>query len=110
MHIGISAALATLLISGQALADSFETTTRETQLPGDRNGSIVVRKCPTCAPTLVRLDEKSTFRVGPSDVDFRVFSEYVRGAGERYVNVSYDARTGAVRRVRVDGQLPRRAR
>lgn len=110
MKTGRTAALAALLISGQALADSFETTTLETQVPRDRNGSLVVRKCSTCAPTLVRLDEKSTFRVGRDEVEFAVFADFVRGAGERYLNVSYDPRTGAVQRLRVDGRLPPRAR
>jgi hypothetical protein len=110
MNIGKSAALAALLLSSQAFADTFETTTRETQLPGDRNGSLVVRKCPSCAPTLARLDERSTFRVGDTDVDFQTFADYVHGTGERFLNVSYDARTGAVTRLRVDGRLQRRAR
>lgn len=110
MNIGKSVALAAVLLSGSVLADSFETTTHETQLPGDRNGSLVVRKCTSCPPTLARLDEKSTFRIGDTDVDFKTFANYVHGTGERFLNVSYDARTGAVKRLRVDGRLQRRAR
>lgn len=110
MNIGRTAALAALLIANSALADTFETTTLETQVPSDRNGSLIVRKCATCTPTLVRLDQNSAFRVGDADVDFHAFRSYVRGAGDRFLNISYDARTGAVKRLRVDGRLQRQAR
>ncbi|NJO13201.1 MAG: hypothetical protein HC872_06765 [Gammaproteobacteria bacterium] len=99
---------ALLLLAGTARADSFETSTRATEVPADSNGSLLVRPCSTCAPTLVRLTGESQFKVGRTEVDFAEFRRVVAEGGERYLNVSYDPATGNVIRLRLSGTLPRR--
>lgn len=100
-----TAALAAFAFAGVAAADSFETTTLETPVPTDRNGSLTVRACATCPLKLVRLDTASTFHVGKSEVEHVDFMRFLDSGGERYLNVSYDPRTGLVKRLRVPGRF-----
>lgn len=101
-------AAALLLIAGGAHADSYETSTRATEVPADSNGSLLVRSCNTCAPTLARLTEQTQFKVGRTAVDFAEFRRAIAEGGERYLNISYDPATGNVVRLRVSGTMPRR--
>ncbi len=101
-------ALAAFAMAGTAAADSFETTTLSTQVPTDPNGSITVRKCSICPLRLVRLDATSTFRIGDSEVSREQFLRFIATGGERYLNVSYDGRTGLIKRLRVPGRLAAR--
>lgn len=105
-----SLTIAALLLAGGAHAGSYETSTHATPVPDSASGSLPVRSCPTCAPTLVRLGAQSQFRIGRDLVSFDEFRQFVRNADERYLHVSYDSTTNTVIRLRVDGQIARRAR
>ncbi len=104
----LTAALAALAFGGTAAADSFETTTLATAVPAERNGSLTVRACSTCPPRLVRIDASSRFLIGDSEVDHAQFVRFIASGGDRYLNVSYNPRTGLVKKLHVPGTFSAR--
>lgn len=81
---------------------SYETSTFETSVPNELHGSLTVRRCATCPPTLVRLKNDSVFRVGRREVTFQAFRDHVRAGDNLMMTVHYNMREGTVKRIVVE--------
>jgi hypothetical protein len=108
------AVLAALALSGapaqgamQALEQAWEVPLGAVTLPGNESGQLVVRRCTSCKPDVLRVNAATRYFVRPSRAPV-AFAELRRAAVKAGANraalmyVYYDPASRTVRRLVVD--------
>ena len=100
------AALLTAATAGATLnmvEQAIETTTFVVSLPDAANGSMSVKSCAQCKPVLLRLTSRSTFVLGSTPVQYKEFLGFARGSENLALNIFYEAKSGNITRLRMNG-------
>jgi hypothetical protein len=88
----------------KVLEQAIETSTFVVSLPDGDTGSMAVKSCPQCKPLLLRLTPQSRFVVGGgAQVPYAEFLALARGSGDQGLNIFYDAKSGTITRLAMNG-------
>jgi hypothetical protein len=103
----LGAALAVASLNARAelknLENAYESDVGQITLPGSKSGRVTIRNCPSCRPVVLRVTDKTVYRVGASGppVTLAQLREAVAqaDAGPRLLTVYQSVDSGIVTRI-----------